>query len=444
MKPIGRVASITAAFALLLAVACGGGSPPAATVNGGSGKGTIVVWADQSQSGQDKATQAEVAAFNASQTDVKAVIKFIPDADLDKTTQATSPSELGDVVEVDGPYMQAWIREGKLGPINGLVSAQTIQNQIPSVIAQDTVNGKLFMVAQIDSGLGIYGNKALLDAAGISYPTTLDNVWTADQFTADLAKLAAKNPSGKALDLKLNYQGEWPTYGFLPIVYSAGSAVMKGGKAAGNLDNSQVVAAAKTFASWKPYVDANTDDSAFVKGRVAMSWVGHWVYPAYSKALGTNLVVMPLPDFGNGSKTGQGSIAWGINTSRGNGKAAAKLLDFFANDANVTDYTSGAVDGDGAVPATKTALAESTLYAPSGPLYLFAQQLNKTCGSGPATKDCVAVPRPQTPGYPVISSDFSAAWFNIFNGADPQAELTKAAQLIDTDFQDNGGYRLSG
>ncbi len=274
MKPIGRVASITAAFALLLAVACGGGSPPAATVNGGSGKGTIVVWADQSQSGQDKATQSEVAAFNASQTDVKAVIKFIPDADLDKTTQATSPSELGDVVEVDGPYMQAWIREGKLGPINGLVSAQTIQNQIPSVIAQDTVNGKLYMVAQIDSGLGIYGNKALLDAAGISYPTTLDNVWTADQFTADLAKLAAKNPSGKALDLKLNYQGEWPTYGFLPIVYSAGSAVMKGGKAAGNLDNSQVVAAAKTFASWKPYVDANTDDSAFVKGRVAMSWVG--------------------------------------------------------------------------------------------------------------------------------------------------------------------------
>src|SRR5260370_38330726 len=111
---------------------------------------------------------------------------------------------------------------------------------------------------------------------------------------------------------------------------------MTGGKAAGNLNSAPVVAAAKTFASWKPYVDANTDDSAFVKGRVAMSWGGHWFYPAYSKALGTNLVVMPLPVFANGTRTAQGSIAWAINTSRGTDEETTRLAQSSTNTQIVT------------------------------------------------------------------------------------------------------------
>ena len=38
-----------------------------------------------------------------------------------------------------------------------------------------------------DSGLGMYGNKRLLDAAGVKYPKSLDDAWTADEFQAALA-----------------------------------------------------------------------------------------------------------------------------------------------------------------------------------------------------------------------------------------------------------------
>src|SRR5687767_15335853 len=43
------------------------------------------------------------------------------------------------------------------------------------------------------------------------------------------------------------------------------------------------------------------------KGRVALSWTGHWKYPSYRAALGRDLILLPLPDFGHGVKTGMGS-----------------------------------------------------------------------------------------------------------------------------------------
>lgn len=429
-----RVACIVAA--LFVAVACGGGEGPAG--GSGTGTGTIKIWSHQGQEGEVKSLQKAVADFNASQSDVKATLQFVPEADYTKTVQATNRTSLPDVLEFDGPLMLSFIRAKKLGPVQGLISSQTADNQLASVRAQDSFNGKLYAVAMFDSGLGIYGNKAMLDEAGVKYPTGLDDVWTADQFEAALGKLAAKSSTGKALDIKENYAGEWPSYGFLPIVSSAGGVVLNGGKAQGSLDNDKVVAAVKKFASWKKWIDPNTADDAFVKGKVGLSWVGHWMYPSYSKALGSNLVLMPLPDFGNGTKTGQGSWAWGINPSSSNGKAAGKFLDFLVNDDNITAMTQA----NGAVPGTKTAVAKSDLYKKGGPLYLYAQQLQKTCGTNPPTRDCVAVPRTLTAGYPVISREFSQAFFAAYNGSDAKAELAKAAKAIDTDFADNNGYSI--
>jgi multiple sugar transport system substrate-binding protein len=431
-----RIASVLATVALFVAVACNGGG--GATGGAGTGSGAIKIWSHQGPEGEVKSLQKAVADFNASQSDIKATLQFVPEGDYTKTVQATKPGSLPDVLEFDGPLLQSFVRAKKLGPITGLISSQTADNQIASVQPQDTVNGKLYGVAMFDSGLGIYGNKKMLDEAGVKYPTSLGGVWTADQFEAELSKLAAKSPGGKALDIKENYAGEWPTYGFLPIVSSAGGTVMKDGKAEGNLDSDKVVAATKKFASWKKWIDPNTADDAFIKGKVALSWVGHWMYPTYSKALGSDLVVMPLPDFGNGSKTGQGSWAWGINPSSSNGKAAGKFLDFLMNDDNITAMTQA----NGAVPGTKTTVAKSELYRQGGPLYLFTQQLEKTCGTKAPTKDCVAVPRTLTAGYPVISREFSQAFFAAYNGSDAKTELTKAAKAIDVDFKDNDGYKI--
>ncbi|WP_149181970.1 sugar ABC transporter substrate-binding protein [Streptomyces sp. TRM49041] len=421
--------------------ACGGGGGGAtgpAAAEAGSGKGTISVWAHQGQKSEDAAVQAAVKAFNSSQNDVKVELKLIPGNDYTKTVTATAAADLPDVLEFDGPTMANFVYNKKLAPLDAYVSGRTVANATDAIKAQGTVGDRLYGLGMYDSGLGVYGNRKLLDAAGVKYPAEPGDTWTAGEFTAALAALKARDADGRTLDISENYglATEWGTYGFSPVVWSAGGTLTDGGKASGALDSPKVVSAMKTVQSWKPYVDPNTDGNAFAQGRVALSWVGHWQYPTYSQALGDDLVVLPLPDFGNGPKTGQGSWAWGIGAGSKNGKAAGAFLDHLLNDTNVGAMTRA----NGAPPATVTALAKSELYKKGGPLQLFADQLAKPCGQAPVTDTCVAVTRPVTAGYPVVTSEFSKALSAVYGGTDPKTALSKAARAIDQDFADNAGY----
>jgi multiple sugar transport system substrate-binding protein len=103
---------------------------------------------------------------------------------------------------------------------------------------------------------------------------------------------------------------------------------------------------------------------------VALSWVGHWEYPRYAKAAGDDLIVLPLPDFGQGSRTGQGSWVWGM-TATGQHAAAASFLNFLLQ----TDEVLAMAGANGAVPASRSAIAKSKLYRADGPLHLFVEQL---------------------------------------------------------------------
>ncbi|GAA2471233.1 sugar ABC transporter substrate-binding protein [Streptomyces longisporus] len=437
-----RTAATALALALPLAAlaACGGGSGTGTSAEQGSGTGTITVWAHQGQASEAAALQSAVRTFNSSQKKVKVKLTLIPDNDYTKTITATEASKLPDVMEFDGPTMANFVYNKKLTAIDSYVSAKTLANATEAIKAEGRFEGKQYGLGMYDSGLGIYGNKKLLDAAGVKYPTGLSDDWTAAEFTAAVQKLAAKDSDGKSLDLQESngFANEWGTYGFAPVVWSAGGSLLKNGKATGALDTPAVVSALKTFQSWKKYVDPNTDGNAFTKGRVALSWVGHWMYPAYGKALGKDLVVLPLPDFGNGPKTGQGSWAWGIGAATKNGKAAGAFLDSLLNDTNVTAMTTA----NGAPPGTRTALAKSSLYKQGGPLQLFADQLTKACGDTTIDKSCVAVTRPVTAGYPTVTAKFSQALSDVYGGADPKSALDKAARAVDQDFSDNDGYKL--
>jgi multiple sugar transport system substrate-binding protein len=424
------------------ATSCGQVADPVdpAALAAGDATGKITVWAHQGQQVEVEALQAAVDAFNDAQDAVQAELTFLPEADYPRTLQTTKAEDLPDVLEFDGPLMASLIYARKLAPLGGLVAADVIANQTASVKAQNTYIGddELYALSMFDSGLGLYGNRSQLEAAGVRIPEGLDDAWSAEEFDEVLAQLADADPDGRPLDIKENYGAAYSSYAFVPIVNSTGTELVVDNRAEGNLNSPAAVAALEQFASWRRYVDPDTDDAAFTQRRTALSWVGHWVYGSYAEALGDDLIVLPLPDFGTGTKSGQGSLAWGISAQTDKAPAAAEFLAFLMNDESVARMT----DGNGAPPGTESVTTASDLYGEGGPLQLYAEALARTCGSGPPTKECVAIPRPGTPAWPTISTQFAKAWFAAYNGADAQTELDRAARIIDLDYQDNDDYDL--
>jgi len=404
----------------------------------GDGTGTIEIWSHQGQTAEVTALTAAVDSFNASQSKVKANLRILPSDTYTQTIQSTPTNKLPDVMDIDSPTLASFVFNEKLLPLAGVISQATVSNATGGSIAEGTYQDKLYGLAQFDSGLGLLGNKKILNAASVTIPTSIDQAWTADQFADVLKKVAGVSPSGKAIDIReANLSGEWGIYAFSPIIYAAGGSILKNGKASGALDSSDSVKAFKEFASWKPFVASSPGGTAFANGQVGLFWAGHGQYAAASKVLGSDVVALPLPNLGKGTKADAGSWTWSVGAGTKNSKAAGTFLDYLLNDTNV----SAMVAANGAPPATKSAFATDPLYQSGGALALWGKQLANACSSDKVTSDCIAVYRPLTPGYPTVTAKFASALAAVYGGADPQTELTNAAKAIDANFADNDNYK---
>ncbi|HSV57585.1 MAG TPA: sugar ABC transporter substrate-binding protein [Variovorax sp.] len=394
----------------------------------------LSVWVHSGPGPERDAYVASVRAFNEAQAlardNVRAELVPLPEADYNEAVnKAARERRLPCVLEFDGPNVASYAAAGHLVPLERFERMAQIQNaMLASLVRQGTVDGKLYSVGQYDSGLALWGNRQLLAQAGVRIPARVDDGWTLAEFEDALRKLKAAGVASP-LDMKFNYGvGEWFTYGFAPIIQGFGGDLVDRKTlrtAQGTLNSPASVKAMATLQGWirAGYVDPTpADDKAFVNGRSALSWVGHWVYSDYKKALGDKLVLMPLPRFGGKTVTGSGSWNFGIAASCAQPQAAAKFLEHLMSRAEILRVT----EVNGAVPGTGAAMVYSRAYGPGGELRLYADQL--LAG--------LARVRPATAHYPTISRSFALAVSQVAKGADPQRSLDQAAAAIDRNLAD--------
>ncbi|MCG6936698.1 MAG: sugar ABC transporter substrate-binding protein [Gammaproteobacteria bacterium] len=393
---------------------------------------TIQAWAHAGQAAERLVLKKQVEQFNQQTDDIDIELTFVPERDYNAQVQAAAlAGDLPDILEFDGPYLYNYIWQQQLLPLETLLPAAVIDDLLPSIVVQGTYGQHLYSVGVFDSGLGLYARKSALSRINARIPQSAADAWRIAEFNNILLKLAQQDDDGAVLDLKLNYGGEWFTYGFSPVLQSAGADLIDRDSyqhSRGVLNSDAAIAALQYVQSWiqNGRVDPNLDDAAFVSGRVALSWVGHWEYSRYKQAWQDDLVILPLPDFGEGSRTGQGSWNWGITTRCAQPQAAAEFIRFLLQ----TDQVLAMSNVNGAVPGTRSAVQRSASYGEKGELHLFADQLLQG----------VAVPRPRTPAYPIITTAFQQAFQQIRNGANVKQALDKAATIIDQDIRDNQGY----
>lgn len=405
----------------LIAIAAVGVLLPAC---GGSGEQqTIEVWFHSAQGGERDVIERQVQSFNADSDDVQVELTFNPEGDYNRIVRAAADEgTLPCLLDFDGPFLTGYASDGLLEPLDTYLRDELRGDLLPSIVTQGTYEGTLYGVGTFDSGLALWGNRRLLDAAGARIPNGVDDAWTFEEFQTALRDLQALPEVDHALDLKFNYgPGEWFTYGFSPFVWGFGGALLADGRAAGAMDSEESIAALAWVADLidEGIVDPDQemDDAFYIQQTAGLSWVGHWMWEPHRDNLGDDLLLLPVPRFPRAQVTGLGSWQWGITTSCDAPDAAWTFLSFLLQRDEILRMT----DANGAVPARLSAIAASDLYGPDGPLELFAEQL----------EGGIARARPVTPDYATVTEAFSGAVDAVRQGTDPTLALRDAAAMVD-------------
>ncbi len=346
-----------------------------------------------------------------------------------KTSQIAG--DMPDAVIIDYLFIPNYYEAGLIAELDDYISTEITDDFLPSVLSECTYNDSIISVAQFESGLAFWANKEMLENAGVRIPESYTDAWDKEEFEDALAKL---KESGVEYPLYVR-QNKPSTeyYTWMPFVASFGGDYMnrETGLCTGTLDSEETIQAFE-YLSWlfeMGYCDPNCDyDDSFPKGENALALYGHSKYQDYSAGVGEdNLILVPLPDMGNGVYTCSGSTVMVMTTGaqeKGVDDAAWAVLE----KAVSPEYITMVVEVNGAIPARLSAMDAIEEYQEGGKLYLYREQLEAG----------ISFMRPYTCAHMTIYDAVTTVISDIYAGADAEEELHSAAEYVDEIIMENG------
>lgn len=370
--------------------------------------------------------------FNGKSEDIVIDYQFFAQDELiNKLQTAPVVGDTPDIVIVDGlqiPYFQDL---GMIACIDEYISDELRADMLQAAKDECTYDGQLYGVAQFDSGMAFWADKAALEAVGARIPTSYTEAWTQEEFEQVLADLKAY---GYEYPLYIRQNAPQSLYfTYMPIVKAFGGDFLNRETmtATGTLDGEGTIAAYNYMKKLldEGYINPTCDyeDAFYGRKEAALSLIGHWKYTDHVNAFGDNAILVPLPDFGNGVWTCSGSTVDVMTTAaveRGVGEQAWAVLEALMSE----EYIQKVCAVNGAVPARSSVLASMEEYQEGGRLYLYREQLE-------ADRSYL---RPVTAAHATVYDAVKTVVVNILAGADPAEELEYAASYVDEIILENG------
>lgn len=356
-------------------------------------------------------------------------VEFVPRNDSgggysDKINASVMSGDLPDVLTVDGPNVAAYAANGIIQPLNELSEEET-SIYLPSILDQGTYDGKLYALGAMESSVGMYYNKDILEKAGVEVPDG-DHPWTFSEFLDVLEKVKPVTDELNGYPLAMSFPvGEATIYYYAPFFWSnGGDFVDETGLEAEGYFNSE--ANKETLDYFKTLVDKGYMSSVeipdlFESGRAAFKFDGAWeVNSIYSNYPEIKLGVAPyvVGDHWNGERyTPTGSWAYAASSATKNLEGATKLVQ----------YMSGVESGKtlneltNSLPSTYEAFDQTEIFSTDENYKALYEQLSK-----------YGHPRSITPAYPQVSTSVQQVLENtVISGHDAQSELDKAVDKIE-------------
>ena len=196
------------------------------------GEEYLSIWVHSIEDTEEgQAYKESVESFNeAYDGQYFADIEFVPRNDSgggysDKVNASVMAGGLPDVLTVDGPNISAYAANGIIQPLAELTEEEESE-YLPSIIEQGTVNDELYALGVMESSVGFYYNKDIIEEAGIEIPDA-DDPWTWSEFLDILEELKPLMDEKNGYPLDMTFPvGETSIYYFAPFVWSGGGELV--------------------------------------------------------------------------------------------------------------------------------------------------------------------------------------------------------------------------
>jgi multiple sugar transport system substrate-binding protein len=336
-----RVALVAAA-ALGLA-ACGGGG------GGGGGEVTSIRVLDYYNNEPERTVYAQTLDACGRQAGVTIEREVVPgDSLIAKVLQQASSRTMPDVLMLDNPDLQQIASTGALAPISDF--GLSAEGYVEGVVSASTFDGQVYGLQPIANSIGLFYNVDMLAEAGVTPPTT----W--DELKAAAAALTQGDRYGIAFTAVADYEGAWQ---FLPFMWTNG----------GDETNIASPEVAEALQLWVDLVDSGSASRSvlnwrqadvkdqFAAGNAAMMINGPWQFPSLDEVEGLNyeVVSIPGPQAGETVVAPLGGETWTIPQT-GDADRQAKAAEIVA--CLNTDENQLALATERTTVPTKAALRE--------------------------------------------------------------------------------------
>ena len=388
----------------------------------------IKVWRHETGDSDMQASAAAEARFNSRQAAYRVVTETLPQGSYQQAVVAAAMTKkLPCVLDLDQPTVPNFAWAGHIQALAGALRPAGSDALIAG--ARSTYRHQLYAVGQFDVALALMARKSVLARHGVRQ-ATIDQPYSAEEFRNILRKLKREG-FNYPLDLNAQWGGEWVSYAFSPWLQSAGADLIDRRTFTvvdGQLNSEAALAVVDYYrslfderlAARKP-----VDDQSFPSGRAAFHYTGSWAAKDYRQAIGADLAVLPPPAFGAKPRIGAGSWQWAVASSCPHPEGARRFIEHLIS----TDEIAAFSRATGLMPTSEAAADATDLYRKGA----FGRDFFEFARS-------FAVVRPETPGYPMISSSFERALKDVREGADAADALDRAVEAIQQDLKRNRNY----
>lgn len=322
-----------------------------------------------------------------------------------------------DVFEQNGVTLDQ-VAQGQVAPLDDLYDQALIDDFSAQNLGAATIEGSIYWVKMLTDTGGIYYRNSLLEEAGMTAPTTID----------ELIALSTTLDTGRQKGLFLGNDGGISA-ALGPLVWSAGVDFLS----AENTPAFNTPLVATGFTKLKELNDSGSllmgnttdwfDPTAFISGASAMQWCGLWAFPAINEALADDVGVFAWPSNGEGGVPSTFYGGWGecVNAKSQNLDAAKAYVEWLwiQNTEVQTDWNVGYGFH---VPPRQSAAETAEALQVGAAAQLVTNLYEYGVGNNPLWT-------------PVMGTALLEALTNVVrNGADPAEELNTAEATVQAEL----------